>query len=131
MRSRRLAALVSPSVQTLAADQGAAGRSVPETLPSPPSRWTATLLIAPLIVFLGAVYVIPFLGVAEWSVALRSVVRGQSKRLVSDSLVLSVFLRTFRVCATVTALSVAAAYAITYVWVRGSRWQRRLTELRI
>ena len=39
------------------------------------------------------------------------------------------FVRTFRICAIVTATSVAAAYAIAYVWVRGTRWQRRLTEL--
>ena len=47
----------------------------------------------------------------------------------ADPLVLSVFLRTFRICAIVTATSVAAAYAIAYVWVRGTRLQRRLTEL--
>ena len=54
---------------------------------------------------------------------------GQYERLVADPLVLSVFLRTFRICAIVTALSVATAYAIAYVWVRGTRLQRRLTEL--
>ena len=85
--------------------------------------------IAPLLAFLALVYVAPFLGVAEWSVTLPKPGVGQYERLASDPLVLSVFVRTFRICAIVTATSVAAAYAIAYVWVRGTRWQRRLTEL--
>jgi putative spermidine/putrescine transport system permease protein len=85
--------------------------------------------IAPLLAFLTLVYVIPFLGVAQWSITLPKPGIGQYERLAADPLVLSVFLRTFRICAIVTALSVAAAYAIAYVWVRGSRLQRRLTEL--
>ena len=93
------------------------------------SKWIALWFIAPLLAFLALVYVVPFLGVAEWSVTLPKPGVGQYERLASDPLVLSVFVRTFRICAIVTATSVAAAYAIAYVWVRGTRWQRRLTEL--
>ena len=93
------------------------------------SKWIALWFIAPLLAFLALVYVVPFLGVAEWSVTLPKPGVGQYERLASDPLVLSVFVRTFRICAIVTATSVAAAYAIAYVWVHGTRWQRRLTEL--
>ena len=87
------------------------------------------VLIAPLLVGLSLVYLLPFLGVAAWSVTLPTVGLGQYEKLVGDDLVLSVFLRTARICCTVTVLAVVAAYAITYVWVRGTRLQRRLFEL--
>jgi putative spermidine/putrescine transport system permease protein len=93
------------------------------------SKWTAICFVTPLLAFLAAVYVVPFIGVAEWSVTLPKPGVGQYERLAADPLVLSVFLRTFRICAIVTATSVAAAYAIAYVWVRGTPLQRRLTEL--
>jgi putative spermidine/putrescine transport system permease protein len=93
------------------------------------SKWAGLCFIGPLLGFVTLVYVIPFLGVAKWSVSLPHPGVGQYERLVADPLVLSVFVRTFRICAIVTALSVAAAYAIAYVWVRGTRLQRRLTEL--
>jgi putative spermidine/putrescine transport system permease protein len=91
-------------------------------------RWAGYGFVAPLVAFLALVYAIPFLGVAQWSVTLPRPGLGQYQQLASDPFVLSVFLRTFRICAIVTALSVAAAYAIAYVWVRGTRLQRRLTE---
>ena len=86
--------------------------------------------MAPLLVFLALVYAVPFLGVAAWSVTLPKPGLGQYERLVADPLVLSVFLRTFRICLIVTVLSVVAAYAIAYVWVRGTRLQRRLVHRR-
>jgi putative spermidine/putrescine transport system permease protein len=91
----------------------------------------ALALTAPLVAFLAAVYALPFLGVAVWSVTLPQPGLGQFETLVGDPLVWSVFLRTFRVCAIVTLIAVAAAYAIAYVWVRGTRPQRRLVELAI
>lgn len=100
-----------------------------DAAPRRASRWIGVCFIAPLLAFLTLVYVIPFLGVAEWSVTLPKPGLGQYERLAADPLVLSVFLRTFRICAIVTAVSVAAAYAIAYVWVRGTLLQRRLTEL--
>ncbi len=40
----------------------------------------------------------------------------------------SVFVRTARICCIVTFATVICAYAIAYVWVRGGRTQRVLTE---
>ncbi|MBS7542800.1 ABC transporter permease [Ancylobacter oerskovii] len=91
--------------------------------------WPALALTAPLVLFLACAYALPFLGVALWSVTLPELGTGQYQRLVGDPLVLSVFLRTFRICLVVTVVAVAAAYAITYVWVRGSRLQRRILEI--
>ena len=93
------------------------------------SAAVALCFVGPLLAFLTIVYVAPFLGVAEWSVTLPKPGVEQYQRLAVDPLVRSVFVRTFRICATVTASSVVAAYALAYVWVRGSRLQRRLTEL--
>ena len=86
------------------------------------------LFRSPLLVFLSLVYAAPLLGVASWSVTLPKPGLGQYERLVTDPLVFSVFLRTFRICLIVTVLSVVAAYAIAYVWVRGTRLERRLVE---
>jgi putative spermidine/putrescine transport system permease protein len=87
------------------------------------------LFTAPLLAVLVLVYAVPFLGIATWSVTLPTPGFGQDEKLVADPLVASVFLRTFRICVTVTAIAVVAAYAITYVWVRGALWQRRVVEL--
>ena len=95
----------------------------------PRSTFAGALLAAPLLVLLAAVYVLPFLGIALWSVTLPAPGLGQYERLVGDPLVTGVLLRTFRLCLTVTALAVGAAYAIAYVWVRGARWQRRAAEI--
>ena len=67
------------------------------------SKWIGFCFIAPLLAFLTLVYVVPFLGVAEWSVTLPKPGLGQYERLAADPLVLSVFVRTFRICAIVTA----------------------------
>ncbi|MCB4770384.1 ABC transporter permease [Ancylobacter sp. Lp-2] len=91
--------------------------------------WPALALTAPLVLFLACAYALPFLGVALWSVTLPELGTGQYQRLVGDPLVASVFTRTFRICLVVTVVAVAAAYAITYVWVRGSRLQRRVIEI--
>ena len=132
MSERRLAAAASFSPAGETAPHAAS--VAPEERAGPSgrrraSKWIALWFIAPLLAFLALVYVVPFLGVAEWSVTLPKPGVGQYERLASDPLVLSVFVRTFRICAIVTATSVAAAYAMAYVWVRGTRWQRRLTEL--
>jgi putative spermidine/putrescine transport system permease protein len=89
---------------------------------------TGVCLMTPLLAFLVFVYAVPFIGVAAWSVTLPKPGLGQYERLVTDPLVFSVFLRTFRICLIVTVLSVVAAYAIAYVWVRGTRLERRLVE---
>jgi len=87
------------------------------------------LLLGPLVLFLGLAYFIPFLGVLQWSVTLPEPGIGQYGKAISDPLIQSVFIRTFRICLIVTIASVVCAYAITYVWVRGTPVQRLLTEL--
>lgn len=92
------------------------------------NRRAAALMMAPLLLLLALCYAVPFLGVAEWSVTLPEPGLGQYRTLATDPLVRSVLARTFRICAVVTVISVAAAYAISVVWVRGSRAQRILVE---
>ncbi len=86
-------------------------------------------LIAPLMLFLLAAYIVPFLGIVEWSVTLPQPGLGNYASAVTDPLILSVLVRTFRICLIVTVLSVIAAYAIAYIWVRGTPVQRLLAEL--
>jgi len=93
-----------------------------------PTGMGAALLMAPLLLFLALTYAWPFLGVVEWSVTLPKPGFGQYEVLLTDPLVQSVLIRTFRICAIVTVVSVAAAYAITVVWIRGTPMQRTVTE---
>jgi putative spermidine/putrescine transport system permease protein len=86
------------------------------------------VLLVPLLLFLALAYGIPFLGVVEWSVTQPEPGFGQYAKLTSDPLVISVFIRTFRICAIVTLLSVIGAYGIAYLWIRGTPLQRTLTE---
>jgi putative spermidine/putrescine transport system permease protein len=88
----------------------------------------AALLMAPLLLFLALAYAWPFLGVVKWSFTLPTPGLGQYHALLTDDLVQSVFIRTLRIAAIVTVVSVTAAYAITIVWVRGSPAQRVLAE---
>lgn len=89
----------------------------------------ASLLLGPLLLFLGLAYILPFLGVIRWSVTIPELGLGQYQAALSDPLVLSVFLRTFRICVIVTLASVTAAYAVTLLWVRGGPLQRLIVEL--
>ena len=86
------------------------------------------VLLAPLLLFSLLAYGVPFLGVVKWSVTEPTPGLGQYIRLTQDPLVLSVFVRTFRICAVVTVCSVVGAYAIAYLWVRGTPLQRNLAE---
>lgn len=92
-------------------------------------RLKPALLLGPLVLFLGLAYLVPFLGVMQWSVTLPEPGFGQYGKAVTDPLIQSVFFRTFRICLIVTVCAVAAAYAIAYVWVRGTPAQRLVTEL--
>ncbi|CAN7623536.1 ABC transporter permease [Rhizobium sp. LjRoot98] len=92
-------------------------------------RLKPALLLGPLVLFLGFAYLVPFLGVMQWSVTLPEPGFGQYGKAVTDPLIQSVFFRTFRICLIVTICAVAAAYAIAYVWVRGTPAQRLVTEL--
>lgn len=87
------------------------------------------LLIGPLLLFLAATYLVPFLGVIRWSVTLPEPGLGQYQAALGDPLVLTVFWRTLRICAVVTVAAVAAGYVVTLLWVRGSPAQRLIVEL--
>lgn len=87
------------------------------------------LLIAILPLFLSAAYVVPFLGVAWWSVTLPSPGVENFARTLTDPIIQSVFVRTFRICAIVTVVAVSIAYVLSYLWVYGSRRQQIIVEL--
>ena len=87
------------------------------------------LLLGPLILFLLLAYAIPFLGVVRWSVTLPELGLSNYGRAATDPLIVSVFVRTFRICFFVTILAVAMAYMIALVWVRGTPAQRLIAEL--
>jgi putative spermidine/putrescine transport system permease protein len=88
-----------------------------------------TLLIAPLLLLLAVAYIVPFLGVVKWSFTLPELGVGNYGRAITDPLIISVFVRTFRICAFVTVFAVLAAYAISLIWVRGTPGQRLAAEL--
>lgn len=88
----------------------------------------AALLLAPLLLLLAVAYGIPFLGVMRWSFTLPEPGLAQYLTVFTDPLVQSVFVRTARICALVTVTAVAAAYAIAYIWVRGTPGQRLVAE---
>ena len=85
-------------------------------------------LIAPLPVFLALAYGVPFLGVARWSITLPEPGLSQYARVFTDPIVVGVLLRTLRICAIVTVAVTVAAYALSYVWVRGTPRQRMFVE---
>lgn len=87
------------------------------------------LLLGPLLCVLGLAYLVPFLGVMSWSVTQPEPGLGQYRAALSDPLVLGVLLRTLRICAVVTALSVAGAYVLALAWVRGGPALRLFTEI--
>ena len=86
------------------------------------------VLLLPLLLFVLFAYGIPFFGVVKWSVTEPTFGFTQYVRLTHDPLVLSVFVRTFRICAVVTVCAVVGAYAIAYLWVRGTPLQRNIAE---
>ena len=94
-----------------------------------PKLARSALLLGPLLIFLGLTYLVPFLGVMQWSVTLPQPGLGQYQTALSDPLILSVLLRTLRICALVTVCSVGCAYLVTLLWVRGSPAQRLAVEL--
>ena len=87
------------------------------------------ILLGPLLLLLGVAYLLPFLGVMEWSVTLPEPGFGQYAVALTDPLVLGVIWRTLRICAIVTVVSVAAAYVLTLIWVRGGPSARLAAEL--
>ena len=67
--------------------------------------------------------------VVRWSVTLPELGLSNYGRAATDPLIVSVFIRTFRICIFVTILAVAMAYMIALVWVRGTPAQRLIAEL--
>lgn len=94
---------------------------------SSPSR--TALMIGPLLIVLALSYVIPFLGIVEWSVTLPEPGLGQYANALTDPLVRSVLLRTVRVCLIVSVLTVVMGYMLSILWVRGTPTQRLVAEL--
>jgi putative spermidine/putrescine transport system permease protein len=88
-----------------------------------------TLLLAPLLLFLAIAYLVPFLGVVKWSFTLPTPGLSNYSSAITDPLIISVFIRTFRICAFVTVFAVIAAYVIALIWVRGAPAQRLIAEL--
>jgi ABC-type glycerol-3-phosphate transport system permease component len=74
-------------------------------------------------------YLIPFLGVMRWSVTLPEPGLQNYRTALTDPLVQAVLWRTFRICALVTVISVAAAYMLALIWVRGGPAARLAVEL--
>lgn len=87
------------------------------------------VLIGPLMVLLALTYLIPFLGIMKWSVTLPDPGLGQYQTALTDPLVLSVLLRTLRLCLIVTVLTVVMAYMLSLLWVRGGPVLRLIAEL--
>lgn len=88
-------------------------------------------LLGPLLLFLGATYLLPLIGIARLSVTEPEFGLSQYRAALTDPLVQSVFWRTLRICVIVTAVSVASAYVLTFLWVRGGRLARTFAELAI
>jgi putative spermidine/putrescine transport system permease protein len=91
-------------------------------------RYGYWILIAPLPLFLAAVYFLPFLGVARWSFTHPQPGLDQYGRVFSDPIVLGVLWRTFRICIVVTLVTTILAYTLSYIWVFGSRLQQTIVE---
>jgi len=87
------------------------------------------LLLTPLLLFLSIAYIFPFLGVARWSFTLPEPGIGNYETALTDPLVISVLVRTFRICLIVTIVTVVAAYAIALIWVCGTPGQKLFAEL--
>ncbi|WP_108260861.1 ABC transporter permease [Mangrovicoccus ximenensis] len=87
------------------------------------------VLICPVLLLLGLSYLLPFLGIMRLSFTDPVPGLAQYRTVAEDPLILSVIWRTLRICAIVTAVSVAAAYVVTLLWVRGRPLTRSIVEL--
>ena len=86
-------------------------------------------LICPVLLFLGASYLLPFLGIVQLSFTDPDPGLAQYGHVLTEDLPTGVIWRTLRLCVIVTAVSVSCAYVITLLWVRGSPLVRSITEL--
>ncbi|MEX2297948.1 MAG: ABC transporter permease, partial [Dongiaceae bacterium] len=89
------------------------------------------LLIGPLPIALLLLYVVPFLGIAAWSVTLPEPGLENYARLAEDGPALAVILRTLRICLITTGISLILGYFLAYSWVFGSQRIRWFIEIGI
>lgn len=88
---------------------------------------TFLLWLLPCLLFL--FYIAPLGGVLGWSVTRPDLGLQNYSRIIFDENVVSVLIRTFRVCLFVTIISVTAAYILAYHWVFGPARRRLILEL--
>ncbi|MCY1259475.1 putative 2-aminoethylphosphonate ABC transporter, permease protein [compost metagenome] len=94
-----------------------------------PSRLKLGALLLPLPIVLLLFYVLPFAGVVGWSFTLPEPGIEQYQRIATDPAIHDVLWRTFRLCTTVTLVSVAIAYLMAYCWVFSSPFWQRMVEI--
>jgi len=87
------------------------------------------VFIAPLPLLLIAAYLIPLLGIFQWSFTDPTPGIGNYVQIATDPAIHGILLRTLRICLMVTALSVVIAYIISYHWVFGPPWRQRFIEI--
>lgn len=90
-----------------------------------------SLMLWALPVLLLFLYVLPFFGVAGWSITRPEIGLGHYEQIFTDPSLVAIFLRTLRICIVTTILTVGTGYVLSYYWVLGSPWQRRLIEISI
>lgn len=94
-----------------------------------PSRLKLALLLAPLPLVLLLFYVLPFAGVVGWSFSLPTPGIEQYQRIASDPAIHDVLWRTFRLCTTVSVVSLLIAYLMAYCWVYSPPFWQRMVEI--
>ena len=94
-----------------------------------PSRLKLGALLLPLPIVLFVFYVLPFLGVLGWSVTLPEPGIEQYQRIMTDPAIHDVLWRTFRLCTTVSVISLVIAYLMAYCWVYSPPFWQRVVEI--
>lgn len=83
------------------------------------------LLPAVLVLF----YLLPFIGVAGWSFTRPELGLQNYDRVLTEPNFQSILIRTLRICAITTVVTLIVAYTVTYAWLMGSPLRRRIMEL--
>lgn len=92
-----------------------------------PANRLGLSLALPLPILLVLAYLLPLAGVLAWSVSMPAGIGlGHYRQIATDPLILSILLRTLKICIVVTLVSVAIAYFLAYHLVFGSPRKRRL-----
>lgn len=90
-------------------------------------EWVVFILPLPLL--LAVVFLLPLAGVFEYSVTMPE--RGFQNYLAiaENESIRAILIRTLRICAIVTVISVTVAYLLAYHWLFGPPLRRRLIEI--